>query len=471
MRTLTLLLILCGLSIGSQAREITIAAKVKQASSSKIAFSYVLDPIIEETKVATLNLDANGAVYFILNVKNTNVITVEYGKEKFDIYIEDEDKIDFEFDATNINTSLKFKGKGAVHNNFLNTYRQQFKATVQKAPFEKGYLAHWVDYAALQMASTSSLEQFLKSVQVSFKTQHQFLKTEQGLSEDFRDFMHYKIDYSTATHQLSYFVINQEKYTPEEIRDRAAQLNILQAIEVQNDLALKHPDYLNFLATYTHFLFLKKSRKDPKASFAFYEIIDKSFIKESKAWMLTKLLINAKKENNTSLAAQKFASFKSNTTYSKYVKMIEQFYGDELAVELDPEGMAPNFSFYDTKQQLRSLQEFKGKVVYISFWATWCKPCLMGFKKTIHVRRQLQDLGVVLLNVSLDDSDGLWKRTMARVPMPGVNIRSGNDKKLKVNYDLSKLPSYYIINKAGKFAYLPEETRDILAEFEKLVKE
>lgn len=472
MRTLSLLVIFFGLFSKSQAREILIATKVKNPTTSQIDFSYVLDPILEETKVASLNLNADGTVYFALAIKETTqLITAQYGQEKFDIFIGNTNKIDFEFDAKNILSSLIFKGKGAVANNFLNTFRQQFIQNIQKAPFEKGYLAHWVNYDILQQASTSKVASFLKNCQKTFKTQKQFLQKKQGLSEDFKNFMHHKINYTNATNQLAYFIIHRDKYSPEAIRDKIAQLTVLQKIDVQNDMALNHPDYLNFLATYTHFLYLKKPQKDPKAGFAFYEIIDKNFTKASKIWMLAKLLVNAKKENNTSLATQKFASFKKNTTYPTYVTLVEKFYGDDLSTELDSEGSAPNFRFYDTKNQLRSLSEFRGKVVYISFWATWCKPCLIGFKKTLHVRRQLQDLGIVLLNVSLDDSVELWKRTMARVPMPGTNIRSGNDKKLKTAYDLSKLPAYYIVNKSGQFAYLPDGTRDVLAEFEKLANE
>lgn len=132
---------------------------------------------------------------------------------------------------------------------------------------------------------------------------------------------------------------------------------------------------------------------------------------------------------------------------------------------------APAFTLKDSENKLHSLSDFEGKVVYISFWATWCKPCLMGFRQTTAIRNQLEDIGVVLLNVSLDESETIWQGTISRVPMPGINLYAGNDETLKLNYELSKLPSYYIVDKAGNLAYLPDGSRDVLEEFRKLVNE
>jgi hypothetical protein len=55
--------------------------------------------------------------------------------------------------------------------------------------------------------------------------------------------------------------------------------------------------------------------------------------------------------------------------------------------------------------------------------------------------------------------------------MPGINLYAGNDDTLKLNYELSKLPTYYIVDKVGNFAYLPDGSRDVLEEFRKLVNE
>jgi thiol-disulfide isomerase/thioredoxin len=467
MKNLLLLLTLF-LCINLQAREITILAKVKNPTSREMNFAFTVDALNEENKLTIANLNAQNEVYFILDFQGSNIVTANYNGYYFDIFIENENRIEFSFDANDVVNSLNFSGESQVNNNAFAKYRKQFEPNGKTEKYSKGYLS--CDLLARDIADAKSKEMrvYEETITVSFREKMNYAQSLSDISSGFKTYLNRKISYGTGVSRLTYFIVNEEKMTPYDI-EKAEIRYEFKTKNVQENVALTQSDYTNFWITYIYFNYLRKEYKDPNPGFGFYEIGNKELKDETRDWTLAKLLINAKKENYIAIADQKFASFKESVSNKKYVDKVAKYY--DGIIESTTEGAAPEFLLKDSDGKVRSLSEFQGKVVYISYWATWCKPCLMGFRKTIAVREQMEDLGIVLLNICLDENEETWYSTMGRVPMPGTNLYAGNDEELKLNYDLSKLPSYYIIDKNGNFAYLPEGSRDILAEFRKLANE
>jgi thiol-disulfide isomerase/thioredoxin len=467
MKNLLLLLTLF-LCINLQAREITILAKVKNPTSREMNFAFTVDALNEENKLTIANLNAQNEVYFILDFQGSDIVTANYNGYYFDIFIENENRIEFSFDANDVVNSLNFSGESQVNNNAFAKYRKQFEPNGKTEKYSKGYLS--CDLLARDIADAKSKEMrvYEETITVSFREKMNYAQSLSDISSGFKTYLNRKISYGTGVSRLTYFIVNEEKMTPYDI-EKAEIRYEFKTKNVQENVALTQSDYTNFWITYIYFNYLRKEYKDPNPGFGFYEIGNKELKDETRDWTLAKLLINAKKENYIAIADQKFASFKESVSNKKYVDKVAKYY--DGIIESTTEGAAPEFLLKDSDGKVRSLSEFQGKVVYISYWATWCKPCLMGFRKTIAVREQMEDLGIVLLNICLDENEETWYSTMGRVPMPGTNLYAGNDEELKLNYDLSKLPSYYIIDKNGNFAYLPEGSRDILAEFRKLANE
>jgi peroxiredoxin len=121
------------------------------------------------------------------------------------------------------------------------------------------------------------------------------------------------------------------------------------------------------------------------------------------------------------------------------------------------------------------LADFKGKVVFVNFWATWCPPCKEEMPAMERLYRKYRERGLAVLAISLD-SDG------AAVVAPfvkkhGFSYPIGLDRKMVVAnlYGVRVLPSSFIIDSSGNlaaFAFGPREWdgRDAHAFFESMLR-
>jgi len=66
-------------------------------------------------------------------------------------------------------------------------------------------------------------------------------------------------------------------------------------------------------------------------------------------------------------------------------------------------GLAPEFSSYDLAEQEVRIADYRGKVLILDFWATWCSPCIASMPHTSEVAAKFADQGVVVLAVCTGD--------------------------------------------------------------------
>lgn len=134
---------------------------------------------------------------------------------------------------------------------------------------------------------------------------------------------------------------------------------------------------------------------------------------------------------------------------------------------------ATDFEFTLEDGTIKQLSDYEGEVVYLSFWASWCGPCISNYKKYHEVRTELESMGVVLLNVSIDKEKPKWSKSLDKnIVINGVNAHANDIDFLQSKYELSSIPLYEILNKKGEFVYLSETyPRDIFADFQKWLEE
>ena len=116
--------------------------------------------------------------------------------------------------------------------------------------------------------------------------------------------------------------------------------------------------------------------------------------------------------------------------------------------------MAPNFSMEDIHNKTYELNDFKGKIIVINFWASWCAPCVIEFPQLLDMARAYPE-DIVFLAISVDEEkqniDAFLKKMRAQTKQ-SVDLPNGYyiwDPKKKIAQDIFatvKYPETYILS-------------------------
>jgi peroxiredoxin len=114
----------------------------------------------------------------------------------------------------------------------------------------------------------------------------------------------------------------------------------------------------------------------------------------------------------------------------------------------EPGKLAPGFFLKDVNGSNVSFSEFKGKVVLINFWATWCAPCRDEMTSLNNLYKSLKDKGFVVLAISIDSSEQPVKSFIAEKGL-SFPVLLDKDKSVYNSYAVIGQPMSFLIDRNG----------------------
>ncbi len=178
-------------------------------------------------------------------------------------------------------------------------------------------------------------------------------------------------------------------------------------------------------------------------------------------------------EANAELVEQVLARLEAkNPDYAPLLKYKADMAEAKAQRERLAEGkVAPAFSFTtaDGKRKLGP-QDFKGKILVLDFWASWCGPCRAEIPHLKEAYKAFHGKGVEFLSVSIDKDEKAWRKAMTEENMPWEQVQApGAGKEVMKQYQFSGIPYILVLDKEGRIVGKNLRDKALSAKLQELV--
>lgn len=449
--------------------EVTI--QVTNPTEREFRISYEQDAVTAKVRIFRINLRDDNSASFELSLPARTELHMRYGNLDIPLFIGPNDKLSINLDGYEGLESISFTGPAADDNNFLAAYAKTFPSG-STDELGGGFLPFAIEKSILAEAAMGDITSYIDYVNAGYNQRNDLInRYSSSVSSELIKRYKDKNTYQAEIKKIAFLLYNQQVMTPTDIRAAAQRLSLLSPNTVKDQKMLKNDDFKDYLRAYAQYLALPNNgAHDERNGDELFKAIRANIDRPWRHYLQSELLVNAFDYlGNPEFGLDRYVEMKRDGVSEVYRNRVESAYGEVL--NLAPDALAPNIGMYGDNGMPISLTDLSGKVVYISFWASWCKPCLVNFKKYDSIRSQLEAKGVVLLNVSIDENESDWKRSLATNTPRGKNTRATSIDDVKRAYNLSSIPAYYIIDKHGKIVILPEgENRDLLSSFDEIIQ-
>jgi peroxiredoxin len=140
----------------------------------------------------------------------------------------------------------------------------------------------------------------------------------------------------------------------------------------------------------------------------------------------------------------------SSIAKSNYTKALAE--RETILTKVQPGQLAPEFIMNDTLGKPVSLSSFKGKVVLIDFWASWCRPCRAENPNVVDAFKKFGSKGFTVLGVSLDTDKSKWEAAIAKDGLTWTHVSdlARWQNAAAKQYGVMSIPANFLVDKDGK---------------------
>jgi len=169
-----------------------------------------------------------------------------------------------------------------------------------------------------------------------------------------------------------------------------------------------------------------------------------------------------------------YNEFVAHFPKSPYLGVIDKQFA--LVERLLPGQPAPEIEIRLEDGSIKKLSDFRGKVVYLNFWASWCRQCVGEIAHETKMKELMKKQPVEFIYLSLDEDTASEYSLIHKYKIEGTfgTLPAGWKSKEIEDYGVQQLPAYFLIDPDGKFAIqtpaTPNQSTTLILQIEKLIK-
>jgi thiol-disulfide isomerase/thioredoxin len=402
------------------------------ANNTVIITGTITDPLSETASIIskdrsntyTDSLDNKAAFEIEFEMDSPTYMSFKHGKETTAMYVKPGDKIKLSINPAEFDETISYEGSKA--SNFL---AKKYLAE-EGLDFKELYSLDETNFLAQVTEAESMMNGLLDSlVEGLFKTEQK-----RGITLKWaRTKLNYKKYYEyfgNGTLELStnYF-------------------DFMKSIDVNDPSLLEDDDSYRFLKTYVS---SNISEEFEHVLLSNFDFISKHFTNQSTkdkiAYDLLKEFINNKPLEGIDVILAEFKTLQSDST--KYTEL------SDLVIEMsafNAGNPAFDFTYPDRNGDSISLADFKGSLVYVDVWATWCGPCKREIPHLLELEKDYQGQNIVFLSVSVDEDENYdaWTAMLEEKEMGGVQLFASGWSKIAKDYKINGIPRFMLFDSLG----------------------
>jgi thiol-disulfide isomerase/thioredoxin len=428
---------------------IIIIAFIYSCKKSELNNNLIFSGKIENPNSDTLNiLNKNQDIIksIILNKNNTfrdtlnlseGFYSLKNGKESTQIYLKPKYDLSLTLNTKEFDESIKYEGKGANENNYLAK-----KALLEESFGELNYYGY---YAKL------SEKEFLKLTDSLYNVQKNLLEKNINLDKDFSYIESKSLEFKKLDKYSSYEGMNRFVTGNKDFKVSENYPNAFENVDLSNEKLLISPNYLFYIQSYLRKKSSSEINKNDKNVDYTLEYV-KTTKKEVKSNLIKEeLLYNVGKWelNYTKNLDSVFNQIKSILTNEKYLSEVTEKYNKLKKIEKG--AISPIFELNDINGKSISLNDLKGKLVYIDIWATWCLPCIKEIPSLKKMEEYFKDKDIQFISICKSDTEERWRKMVEDKKLGGIQLFAPNEGiPFFKDYSVQGIPRFILIDKNGK---------------------